>query len=78
MWHNIHTNLMQNGTGVQAILRFCLKNLRGCNFRILMGRIYDYAFGIGSGAIHTKFRKDCFKYSEVVRGNTHTDTLTAR
>jgi hypothetical protein len=26
------------GTGVQAILRFCLRNLRGCNVDITDGR----------------------------------------
>jgi hypothetical protein len=25
-------NFMKIGTGVQAILRFCLRNLSGCNF----------------------------------------------
>jgi hypothetical protein len=29
---------MKIGRGVQAILRFCHKNLRGCNFSILGGR----------------------------------------
>jgi hypothetical protein len=26
------------GTGVQAILRFCLRNLRGCNVSVTDGR----------------------------------------
>jgi uncharacterized protein YraI len=28
----------KTGTGVQAILRFCLRNLRGCNVGITDGR----------------------------------------
>jgi hypothetical protein len=31
MWHDIHTKLYQIGKGIQAILRFCLSNFRGCN-----------------------------------------------
>jgi hypothetical protein len=27
---------------------------------------------------HTKFHKDCFSSSKVVRGNTHADTRRAR
>jgi uncharacterized protein YraI len=27
-------NVMKIGTGVQAILRFCLRNLKGCNVGI--------------------------------------------
>jgi hypothetical protein len=27
-------SFMKTGTGVQAILRFCLRNLRGCNVRV--------------------------------------------
>jgi hypothetical protein len=34
-------NFMKIGTGVQAILRFCLSNLNGCNAGILMEEIYD-------------------------------------
>jgi hypothetical protein len=32
---------MKIGTGIQAILRFCLSNLKGCNFgtRITDGRV---------------------------------------
>jgi hypothetical protein len=29
---------MKTDTGVQAVLRFCLRNLRGCNVRITDGR----------------------------------------
>jgi hypothetical protein len=31
-------SIMKIGTGVQAILRFCISNLRGCNFGITDGR----------------------------------------
>jgi uncharacterized protein YraI len=31
-------NFMKIGTGVQATLRFCLKNLRGCNVDVTAGR----------------------------------------
>jgi hypothetical protein len=31
MWHDIHTNFMKIGAGVQALLRFVLSNLRGCD-----------------------------------------------
>jgi hypothetical protein len=34
---------MKIGTGVQAILRFCLRNLRGFNVGITDGRIYVHA-----------------------------------
>jgi hypothetical protein len=31
-------NFMKIGIGFQAILRFCLRNLRGCNVGIIDGR----------------------------------------
>jgi hypothetical protein len=34
----IHTSLMKTGTGVQAILSFCLRNLNGCNIGITGGK----------------------------------------
>jgi hypothetical protein len=34
------TGFMKIGTGVQAILRFCLSNLKGCNVGITGGGIY--------------------------------------
>jgi hypothetical protein len=39
-WHDILVcipNLMKIGTGVQALLRFCLSNLDGCNVGIIDG-----------------------------------------
>jgi hypothetical protein len=32
------SSFMKIGTGVQAILRFCLRNLRGCNVGITDGK----------------------------------------
>jgi uncharacterized protein YraI len=32
------TNFMKIGTGVQAILRFCLRNVSGCNVGITGGK----------------------------------------
>jgi hypothetical protein len=34
MWHDMHTSFMETVTGVQAILRFGLRSLRGCNVGI--------------------------------------------
>jgi hypothetical protein len=34
-------SFMKIGMGVQAILRFCLSNLRGCNVGITDGGIYE-------------------------------------
>jgi hypothetical protein len=42
---------MKTGTGVQAILRFYLRNLRGCNVGITDGRDLNYAVEMGSGAM---------------------------
>jgi hypothetical protein len=35
---------------------------------------YTVETGFRCHDIHTKFHKDWFKYSNVVRGNTHTDS----
>jgi hypothetical protein len=59
-------SVMKIGTGVRAVLRFCLRYLRGRNIGIMM--IYD---------VHTKFHKDWFKNSNVVR-EKYTDTQTVR
>jgi hypothetical protein len=32
------TSFMKTTTGVQAILRFCVRNCKGCNFGITDGR----------------------------------------
>jgi hypothetical protein len=43
---------MNVGTGVQAILRICLRNLRGCNVGITDGRVFfNYAVEISSGTV---------------------------
>jgi hypothetical protein len=35
MWHDIFTSFVKIGIGVQGILlRFCLRNLKGCNVGI--------------------------------------------
>jgi hypothetical protein len=38
MWHDILTKFHEDGTGIQAILRFYPRNLRGCNVGITDGR----------------------------------------
>jgi hypothetical protein len=45
-------SFMKIGTGVQAVLRFSLRNLRGCNVVITKGRdFYNYAVEMGSGVV---------------------------
>jgi hypothetical protein len=44
--------LMGIGTGIQAILRICLRNLRGCNVGITDGRFFfNYAIEMASGTV---------------------------
>jgi hypothetical protein len=66
------------GTGVQAILRCCLRNLRGCNVGITDGRdlwIMPLRWAQVPWYIRTKFHKDWFRHSKVVRGvYWHTDS----
>jgi hypothetical protein len=38
-------SFMKISTDAQAILRFCLKNLRGCSVGFLMGGIYEMISG---------------------------------
>jgi hypothetical protein len=38
MCHEVHTKFHEDGTGAQAILKFCLRNVRGCNGGITDGR----------------------------------------
>jgi hypothetical protein len=40
---------MQIGTGVQALLRFCLSNLKVVMLVLLMGEFMMYAVEMGSG-----------------------------
>jgi hypothetical protein len=42
------------------------------------GIFFNYAVEIGLGTVITKFHEDFFRHSKVVRGDTHTDTQTAR
>jgi hypothetical protein len=43
---------MKIGMGVQAILRLCLRKLRGCNVGITDGwNIFNYSIEMGSGAV---------------------------
>jgi hypothetical protein len=71
------------GAGVQAVLRYCLRCLRGCNVGITDGRNLR-STSLRCAQCHdirTKFHKDWFRHSKVVRGvytYTHTDTQTAR
>jgi hypothetical protein len=45
-------SFMKIGSGIEEILRFCLRNLRGCNVGITDGRdFFNYAFEMGSGAV---------------------------
>jgi hypothetical protein len=44
-------SFLKFGTGVQAMLRFCLSNLRGCNVGISDGKFIKYAFEMGSGSM---------------------------
>jgi hypothetical protein len=41
-WHDIYIpSFMQIGTGIQAILRFCISNLNGCMLVLLMEMNYE-------------------------------------
>jgi hypothetical protein len=55
-------SFMKIGTGVQAILRFPLSNLRGCNVGITDGRDFDVLCSdwLRCHGIHIKFHKDWF------------------
>jgi hypothetical protein len=41
-------SLMTVGSGVQGILKFCLRNLRSCNVGIMMKGIYEVRVEMGS------------------------------
>jgi hypothetical protein len=51
--YTIHiSSLMKIGSGIQVILRFCLRNLKGCNGGITNGKDFmKYAVEMGSGAM---------------------------
>jgi hypothetical protein len=42
---------MKIDAGIQAISRFCLRNLRGCNVGFTCGKIFNYSVEMGSGAM---------------------------
>jgi hypothetical protein len=72
-------SFMKTGTGVQAILRFGHRNLRGCNAGIADGwGFMNYAAETGSGAmIYIPGFTDWFNHSEVNKGRytyRHTDS----
>jgi hypothetical protein len=73
------------GTGVQAIFRFRINDLRGCNAGTTMGGIYEIANAMASDnmILYTKFHKDWFRRSNIVKGrytyiHTYIHTVTAR
>jgi hypothetical protein len=72
-------SIVMIGTGVIAISRFCLRNLRCSNVGITDGKIYEVrrCYGVGCHDIHTKFHKDSFRHSQVKRG-VHIQTQTDR
>jgi hypothetical protein len=52
MWHDICIKFHEDGRGVQAIVRVCLRNLRGCNVDIADGMdFFYYAVEIDSGTV---------------------------
>jgi hypothetical protein len=55
---------MKVGTGIQAILRFCLRNLNGCNVCIIDG-IYEVRRldGLRWQHIHPNFHEDWYRRS---------------
>jgi hypothetical protein len=72
-------SLMTIDTGVQAIFRFCLKNLRGCNVGITDGRdLLNYAVETGSGAVKyvPSFKKIGSGIQKLIGEDTHTQTAT--
>jgi hypothetical protein len=69
---------MKIGTGVQAILRFCLRNFRGRNVGITDERdSFSYAAEMGSGAVLyiPSFIKICSGIQKLMGGiHRHTDS----
>jgi hypothetical protein len=53
MQHDILANFYEDWyTGIQAILRFCLRILRGCDVGITDGKwFFNYAVEVGSGEV---------------------------
>jgi hypothetical protein len=77
--HGIYiSSFMKIGTGVQAIVMFCLRNMRGCN----VGINYEWDLWITHLKlwhcldVHTKFHKDWLRHSKVngeLQTHTHTE-----
>jgi hypothetical protein len=62
-------SFMNIGTGIQAILRSDLRNLRGCNFSIIGGFYYLHLWDeLRCHDIHTKFHNDWFRHSKINKG----------
>jgi hypothetical protein len=61
-------SFMKSGTDIQAILRFCLRNLNGCNIGIIDG-CYEVCrlYALMCTDIHIKIHKDWFSHSEIYR-----------
>jgi hypothetical protein len=64
-------SFMEIGTVVQAILRFCLRNCRGCNVGITDGRYFIIMpLRWAQEPWYTiKFHKDLFRHSKVNKGD---------
>jgi hypothetical protein len=71
-------SFIEIGIGIHTILRFCLRNMDvgisdGRDLRIMLLRWTQ-----GPSYTYQVPYKDWFRHSKVVRGDTHTDTQTAR
>jgi hypothetical protein len=71
---------MTIGSGVQAILRICLRNLWSRNVGISDdGDLWSTSWdGLRCHDIHTKFHKDWFRHWRAVRGDSHANTRAHR
>jgi hypothetical protein len=73
-------SFMKIGTGVQAILRFCLRSVRGCNVGITWyyqrEGFMNYAVDMGSGALIyiPNFIKIGSAIQKLMVGGTHIDS----
>jgi hypothetical protein len=67
---------MKSGTGVRAILRCCISNLRDCNVAVTDGEFINYDADMGAGAMIYKpsFIKIGSASQKLLGGNTHTRT----
>jgi hypothetical protein len=73
------TRFMKIGTGVQAILRFRLRYLRGFNIGITGRRdLVITPLMLAQVPCIPYFVDTYFRHSRVIKGEKHTDTQTAR